>query len=115
MPGAINDNKVVSENRSDAGGIARIGEGVCNPPAAIRLCQSLRGILVEIGDQDLILPVRLEQIPDNDTADRARPAEHHKSQGPFLQYHAIGRSLRLMWTCLVSRNSSTPCRLSSRP
>jgi len=33
---------------------------------------------------------------------------------PF-QYHPMGDSLRLMWTCFVSRYSSMPCGPSSRP
>ena len=94
--------------------LARINGGVHHAAAAISPGELRRRPFIVIGDEDYILAARLEKIANNDSANSAGAAQDDEARrGP--QYHPMGRSLRLIWTCLVSRNSSTPCRLNSRP
>src|SRR5947208_1930585 len=112
---AVDNDGMVANHRRQPRGIAGVRERTGHSPASVARCNSVRCSLVEVRDENLILRIRFVQIAHDDAANGSSATKDNESRGGSAQYHPIGCSLRLMCTCLVSRNSSIPWRLSSRP
>jgi hypothetical protein len=55
---------------------------VCDATAAIAFGQAVRRIFIQICNDNLILRMRFEQVPDDDTTDRAGAEDHEARRSP---------------------------------